>query len=64
MRRPEENVPDVKVDEGEECLNKVAPKRNVELHVHVVPDLDHCGRHKFTISIFVSEPEELHIISS
>ena len=42
MRRPEEDVPDVKEGEGEKCLNEVTPKRNVELHVHVVPDLDHC----------------------
>ena len=41
--RPEEDVPNVQVAEGEECLNEVTPKRNVEIHVHVVPDLDHCG---------------------
>ena len=41
--RPDEDVSDVKVGEGEDCLNKVAPEGNVELYVHVVPDLYHRG---------------------
>ena len=41
--RPEEDVPNVQIAEGEDCLNEVTPKRNVEIYIHVVPDLDHCG---------------------